>query len=203
MATPPTKARTRLAIGSMRTAITLGAGPSNLFSRTGPSTETLILVVPRCRATPPVGRHRSSTGCKHSTGDSSQRWPLDTGGSSCPSSWRPIGGEGMAERGSGGWLPLHMWRRRQRMSRFGHRTSWKVPKIEALRVFVRASQVPGDPTRHLRPRGEVQFGQDVFEVALNCSFRQEQTLGDGAAGHPRSNQFGHLQLALAQAAGAP
>src|SRR2546425_1143801 len=107
MATPPTKARTRLAIGSMRTAITLGTGPSNLFSRTSPSTATLIPRVPRFRATPGVG-----------------------------------------------------------------------------------------------PRAESQFGEDVFEVALNRSLRQEQPLGDDTARHPRGHQAGHLQLALAQAPGA-
>src|SRR2546425_3492204 len=73
---------------------------------------------------------------------------------------------------------------------------------DKLGVPVRASQVLGDPARHLRPRAEAQFGQDVLEVALNRSFRQEQTLGDSAARPPGGNKPCDLQLALAQAAGA-
>src|SRR6267378_7723136 len=88
------------------------------------------------------------------------------------------------------------------MNRPRYRTSWKVPKLVALAVPVRASRMLGDPTRHLRSRAEAQFGQDVFEVALDRPFRQEQTLSDGAARHPGGNQPGHFQLALAQAAGA-
>src|SRR5579859_5057624 len=72
-------------------------------------------------------------------------------------------------------------------------------EIGALSVPVHTSQVLGDPTRHLRPRAEAQLGQNVLQVAFDRSLRQEQPLGDGAAGHPRGNQAGDLQLALAQA----
>src|SRR2546428_4558105 len=88
------------------------------------------------------------------------------------------------------------------MSRPGYRTSWKVPKIGALRVPARAPQPLGDPTCHLGPRAEAQLGQDVLEMALNRSFRQEQALGDAATRHAGGNEPGDLQLPLAQAAGA-
>src|SRR2546427_6635045 len=71
-----------------------------------------------------------------------------------------------------------------------YRTSWKVPKLEALGEPVRASRVLGDPTRHLRPRAEAQFRQDVLEMALNRSFRQEQALGDAATRHAGGNEPG-------------